>query len=102
MLSERLSRGKNTNVVLSEVDRLSAKRIQLEKLSDDSLTEPAHDVLSELTVIVELSMTSEKVKEIVVSTELVNAGFYICGVFATRIDPARNHDSYLAGHFFCK
>ena len=70
MLSERLSRGKNTNVVLSEVDRLSAKRIQLEKLSDDSLTEPAHDVLSELTVIVELSMTSEKVKEIVVSTEI--------------------------------
>ena len=55
VLSERLSRGKNTNVVLSEVDRLSAKRIQLEQLSDDSLTEPAHDVLSELTVIVELS-----------------------------------------------
>lgn len=100
MLSERLSRGKNTNVVLSEVDRLSAKRIQLEKLSDDSLTEPAHDVLSELTVIVELSMTSEKVKEIVVSIEIEEVLSF--GVVATRIDPAWNHDSYVAGHFFCK
>ena len=70
MFSERLSRGKNTNVVLSEVDRLSEKRTQLEKLSDESLTEPAQDVLSEFTTNVELSITSEKVEEMVVSTSI--------------------------------
>jgi hypothetical protein len=56
--------------VLSEVDRLSEKRTQLEKLSDESLTEPAQDVLSEFTTNVELSITSEKVKVMVVSTEI--------------------------------
>ena len=42
----------------------------------------------------------QKVKEIVVSIEIEEVLSF--GVVATRIDPAWNHDSYVAGHFFCK